>query len=99
MIVVAGTVTFDGANQEVVIAAANRVAEITRTEDGCISYEFFADLNGPGRMLVFEEWESEEALETHMKTPHLADFRAALGAAGATGRDIDRYIVESHRPN
>ena len=43
-------------------AAANRVAEITRTENGCISYEFFADINRRGRMLLFEEWESEEAL-------------------------------------
>ncbi len=99
MIVVAGTVTFDAAHQRTVIAAANRVAEITRTEEGCISYEFFADLNRPGRMLVFEEWETEEALDAHLVTAHLAEFRGALAAAGATGRDITRYTVSSHRPN
>ncbi|MGA7272175.1 MAG: putative quinol monooxygenase, partial [Acidimicrobiia bacterium] len=91
MIIAAGTVTFDGTHQDVVIAAANRVAQITRTETGCISYEFFADLNRPGRMLVFEEWETEDALLNHLQTDHLAEFRAALAAAGLTGRHIKRY--------
>lgn len=99
MIVVAGTLTFDGANQEAVVAAANRVVEITRTEEGCISYEFFADLNHTGRLLVFEEWETEEALERHLAAAHLAEFRTALAAAGASGRNITRYLVSSHRPN
>ncbi len=99
MIVVAGTVTFDGRNHEAAVAAANTVAEHSRREAGCLFYEFFADLNQPGRLLVFEEWETEEALEAHLATDHLAAFRAALAAAGATGRDINRYVVSSHRPN
>ncbi|MEE8332175.1 MAG: antibiotic biosynthesis monooxygenase [Acidimicrobiia bacterium] len=53
MIIVA--ITFDAANQEVVVAAAQNVAAATRAEDGCISYEFFADLTEPGRLHLFEE--------------------------------------------
>ena len=93
VIVVAVIVTFDGSSQENVVAAANRVAEITRTEKGCISYEFFADINRRGRILLFEEWESEEAVDAHLSSPHLAEFRSALAAAEVTGREIKRYIV------
>lgn len=93
MIVVAVIVTFDESKQETVIAAANRVTEITRAEQGCISYEFFADINRPGRMLLFEEWESEEAVDAHLASSHLVEFRSALDAAGVTGRAIKRYVV------
>lgn len=93
MIVVAVIVTFDGSNQATVVAAANRVAEITRTEEGCISYEFFADINRPGRMLLFEEWESEQTVNAHLASLHLAEFRSVLDAAGVTGREIKRYVV------
>jgi len=57
MVVVAGTITFDPARHQAMIAAARRVEERTRAEDGCISYEFFADLTEPGRLHLFEEWE------------------------------------------
>lgn len=93
VIVVAVILTFDGSNLDTVIAAANRVAEITRTEKGCISYEFFADINRSGRILLFEEWESEETIDAHLATPHLAEFQSALAAAGVTGRQIKRYVV------
>ena len=99
MIVVAGTVTFDPSHQESVIEGATRVADSTRLEDGCLSYEFFADLEGPGRLHVFEEWEEEHHLIAHLETPHLADFRVVLQSAGLQTRDINRYFVSGVVPN
>ena len=99
MIVVAGTITYDPTHQQDVIAGALRVAEATRTEEGCRSYEFFADLARPGRLLVFEEWEEESHLVAHLETQHLADFGVVLQSAGLQSRDINRYYVSGVVPN
>lgn len=99
MLVVAGTITFDPPHHEAVASAATKVAEASRLEEGCISYEFFADLTQPGRLLVFEEWEEEHHLVTHFETTHFADFHRVLEASGLKGRNIRRYHVSRSEPN
>ena len=42
----------------------------TRQENGCIKYELFQDVKDPAILTVIEEWESQEALDLHMKTEH-----------------------------
>ena len=75
------------------MAAAIKVAEATRREDGCRSYSFYRDLENENVFRVFEEWESEEALKLHFETPHMAEFRRVLGDVGIVSRDVKRYIV------
>lgn len=99
MLVVAGTITFDPEHQDAMIEAAHAVAEATRHEDGCISYEFFRDLSNPGRFHLFEEWEDEPSLLAHFETDHLAVFYKVLQASGVAERSINRYYVSSHGPN
>ncbi len=93
MIVVAGTLTYDPADDAGVRAAVTSVAAQTRQEEGNISYEFFADLAGPGRVLVFEEWESDAALQAHFSMPHMLEFRATLKDFDMRSREIIRYVV------
>lgn len=93
MIVVAGTLTYDPADDAGVRAAVTQVAAETRKESGNISYEFFADLSGPGRVLVFEEWESDDALRAHFSAPHMLEFRETLKAYDMRSRDVTRYLV------
>jgi quinol monooxygenase YgiN len=45
--------------------------EPTRKESGCIKYELYQDITNPGLFTFVEEWESQEHLDVHMKTPHL----------------------------
>lgn len=99
MLIVAGTITFDPAHHEAMLTAAKQVTEATRTEDGCISYEFFADLEGQGRWHLFEEWEEEHHLLAHFETPHYEEFSRQLQAVGVLSRQITRYHVSSHGPN
>jgi len=43
-------------------------------EDGCISFRMYQDLEDPRVFFLFEEWESQEALEAHwenMRNPAL----------------------------
>ena len=99
MLVVAGTITFDPANHQDMVDAAVATALASRTEEGCVSYEFFADVSQPGRLLVFEEWEEERHLLAHFKTSHFADFHSVLQASGPRSRDVNRYYVSRREPN
>jgi quinol monooxygenase YgiN len=56
-----------------------RLIEPTRKESGCISYELYEDTTNPGRFTFIEEWESQEHLDVHLKTPHLVSAGEAFG--------------------
>lgn len=98
MIVIAGTVSVRPDRREDAIRAALRVAEATRRETGCISYRFWNDLADPNLFLVFEEWESDEALARHFQTEHLRSFSAGMPGLVAAPPRIQRYVVESVGP-
>lgn len=99
MLIVAGTITFDPAHQEDIVAAAHRVTGPTREEEGCLSYEIFADLSGPGRLHVFEQWEEEHHWAAHLETPHFTEYAAFLQSCGLRTRDFSRYYVSKVVPN
>jgi quinol monooxygenase YgiN len=99
MLVVAGAITFDPEHHQAVADAAIAAGMASRAEEGCVSYEFFADLSQPGRLLVFEEWDEERHLLAHFKTSHFAEFHAVLAASGPTSRDVNRYYVSKREPN
>ena len=98
MIVVAGRVAIDPAKRDEGIRAATEVVEETAKEAGCISYTFSADLTDPGTFRIFEEWESQAALDAHFTTPHMARFGAALGQLSVKEMAVQRYEVSSVGP-
>lgn len=98
MLVIAGTIRIDPDKQAEAIPAALEVMEATRAEAGCISYAFSASLGEPGLIHVFEEWESQEALDAHFGTPHMARFLQALGGFGIRSMELQRYEVASVGP-
>ncbi|MDX1650526.1 MAG: putative quinol monooxygenase [Myxococcota bacterium] len=98
MLVVAGHVVIDPAKREEAMEAARAVMAETRKEPGCRSYVFAADLEDPGRFLVFEEWESDEALRAHFGTPHMATFQKAMAGFGVREMQVQRYEVASVGP-
>jgi quinol monooxygenase YgiN len=93
MIVVSGVFEIDAADREAGLQAAVRMATESRKEGGCHSYAFYADVEDPARIRVFEEWESGDALERHFRTPHMTEFRAALGRIKMVRGEVWRYEV------
>lgn len=75
----------------------HRVVEATRLEDGCINYDFAVDIADPTRLIVFERWRDQEALDGHVRSPHLAAWRAAGAAAGPVERHLTVWEVEKGR--
>ena len=98
MIIIAGTISIDPERIDTAMAAAHRVMEGTRSESGNIEYVFTVDSVTPGVLRVFERWESQEALDTHFTTPHMAEFMAAMGDFGVTGTDVTKYEIASSAP-
>ena|ERR1700712_1012057 len=43
-----------------------KLVEPSQKEAGCIKYNVFEDKHYTGSFFTYEEWESEEALETHL---------------------------------
>lgn len=98
MLVIAGEIEIDPTQRDKGIAAALRMMEETRREAGCISYTFTGDFVDAGRFRVFEEWESQAALDAHFASPHMAAFQAAVGGLGVKRVAIQRYEVSSVGP-
>lgn len=98
MLVIAGHIRLDPAKREEANAAALDVMAATREEPGCISYTFSADLSDASQFHIFEEWESQEALDAHFKTAHMAVFQGKMGGLGVSEMAIQRYEVSSVGP-
>jgi len=68
--------------QEGLVSAALReLAGPSRAEAGCLQYVPCRSREDATKLLVLEEWESQEALDAHMETPHFHAFLVAAGEA------------------
>lgn len=98
MLVIAGHVRIDPANHAAAVAAAVEVMAATCAETGCVSYTFSADLSDPAKFHVFEEWKSQDALDEHFKTPHMAVFQGKFGSLGVSEVALQKYEIASVGP-
>ena len=74
MIIVHGTFPLKDDLREDALRIMHRVAVATRSELGCISYEFYIGLSDRNTILLFQEWESVEALHDHLGSQHMDEF-------------------------
>ncbi|WP_432037449.1 putative quinol monooxygenase [Streptomyces cucumeris] len=56
--------------------ALSQLVEPSRAEPGCFDYTLFELEEEPGTFYVRETWADQEALDTHMSTPHFQAFAA-----------------------
>ena len=71
MLIIAGTFEVDPARRAEFIAEKEAGMRASRAEAGCIDYVLSADPLEPGRVYLFERWESKDHL-----VPHLARLSA-----------------------
>lgn len=50
------------------------IADAIRNEDGCIKYDYYIDYSNNDKVLLIEQWESQEHQKVHMTQPHIADL-------------------------
>ena len=51
------------------------VAPVVLREEGCLQYELFVSPYSATRFCLIEKWMTQAALDTHLSTKHLAEFR------------------------
>ena len=79
--------------QDEAVAAMKIVAAETLKENGCAEYRFALPINDGDPIVLFEEWESQDALNAHFETEHLATFRARMKEVLSEPAVIRRYVV------
>jgi quinol monooxygenase YgiN len=93
VIIVSGEIKIRPDAREAAIAAAREMAAATQAEDGCISYMFYFSIADENTVRIFEEWQSDEALQQHFKTSHMAEFVNKLPGLVAGKAEVKRYDV------
>lgn len=74
---VVGVIVAKPEAEEAVRAALNSLVTPSLEEPGCISYALF-ESSEPSTFVTIEKWRSQEAIDEHMRSPHM---QQALGAA------------------
>ena len=55
--------------------AFRELQPLVLAEEGCLQYELFVSPYAPQRFCLVEKWTSQDALDVHLSTEHLSDFR------------------------
>lgn len=72
--------------------AADLAAE-TRKENGCISYELFQDINDLKVLAFIEEWESKDALDSHMESKHFKEIFSKMAKIQEKDPEVSMYSL------
>jgi quinol monooxygenase YgiN len=88
MLIVAGTFQLEPQERDDFLASREEPTKVSRSEAGCIEYVFSADPTDAGRVLLFEKWETKEALAAH-----LAAMRTAPPSS-FTGKVISAEVLQ-----
>lgn len=94
MIIVHGTIPIRTEVRDQALELMRWMEGESRAEDGCITYEFFVGLTDPDTLLLFQEWETAEALADHFNTRHMEHFLKALPEVLDGEVSTRRYAVE-----
>lgn len=74
------TIPARAGSEDAIRTALTTLAEATRQEEGCLSYDLYESGSTPGTFVTVERWTDAAALEAHLGTPHVAAaFTAAEG--------------------
>jgi quinol monooxygenase YgiN len=68
--------------------------EQTRAEDGCLSYCFSRAMEDPDTLRIAERWASQEAIDAHAASAHMAEFNKTMAGAKVLGASLKSYEGE-----
>jgi quinol monooxygenase YgiN len=95
MIIVHGSIPIRPERRDQALALAKQMATASRNEKGCRSYEFYVGLADPDTLMLFQEWESMDALMGHFDTDHMDAFLQQLPELVSGEIVTRRYAVQA----
>ena len=78
MIIVHGTFPVKADYRDEALELMKRMSVASRSEEGCISYEFYVGLSDFNTLLLFQEWDNVDSLQAHFETTHMEEFLKVL---------------------
>jgi quinol monooxygenase YgiN len=93
MVIVAGHVVVDPQERDDYLSGCVDVVRQARRAAGCLDFALSADPVDPGRVNIFERWESQAAVEAFRGSGPSDEQGAAIRAAS-----VAEYDVEDERP-
>ncbi len=88
MVIVAGHVVVDPQQRESYLVDCVNVVEQARRAPGCLDFSITADLVDSGRIVIFERWESQAAVEAFRGSGPSNEQSAAILAASVAEYDV-----------
>ena len=92
MVIVAGFIIVDPQQREAYLAGCEHVVAQARGAAGCLDFALSADLLDPGRINIFERWDSPAAVQA-FRGSGPSDAQGAAIRAGA----VAEYDIASAR--
>ena len=80
------------------VALLQEVQSASRADDGCLNYGYYVEVGDPLQYVAVEEWRDVDALEAHLRTPHVAKLIAALPEFADGPLDIAAHTVAHSGP-
>ncbi|MFI0453381.1 putative quinol monooxygenase [Actinomadura sp. 6N118] len=93
-IIVAGKVFVDPAERDRFVEGHRNIVEQSRKQPGCLDVAITSDSLEPGRVNIFEHWESEEALERW----RAASPRPSVSIEMSDGQVLKHEITNTRPP-
>jgi quinol monooxygenase YgiN len=100
-IIVAGHFDFEKPEEvPEMLTSARPLIEGALSEEGCIAYSWTQDHLTPGRVWVYEEWTTSEALDAHLNTDWYRNMGAHIGSFSMKPleKPIKKYRVDLEEP-
>ena len=88
MVIVAGHIVVDPQDRDDYLSGCVEVVRQARRTAGCLDFAISADLVDPGRVNIFERWESQAAVEAFRGEGPSDEQGAAIRAASVAEYDV-----------
>jgi len=93
MLIVAGSIITEPGERDVFLAAVQPMVTATLDEPGCHEYSFTPDQRDDNRIMLYELWDDQDALNGHFASAHMAEWRKVSETLKTVSADIKKYII------
>jgi quinol monooxygenase YgiN len=97
-VIINGTVDFNPQDASAVMLDTADLMARTRTQKGCRHYVWSLDPAVPGRVYVYENWQSTRDLAAHLQGHFYTEMLALVTKFEILGTDILKYRIDHAEP-
>lgn len=98
MLIIAGSITTEPGSRDEFLGAVAPMVEATLDEPGCIEYAFTPDPRDDDRILLYELWTGQDALDAHFDSEHMAAWQERSKTLMVLDANIKKYTISAVGP-